>query len=399
MVIHLKYVILIADGMADYPLEEFNGKTPLEEANTPNMDFIAREGKNGLALTVPKGLPAGSDVANLSILGYDPRIYYTGRGPIEAASIGITLEEDDIAFRCNLVTEKNGVMEDYSAGHITTAETKELIEALNAQLGRSTVKFYQGISYRHLLVLKSCEKAECTPPHDITGKLIDEHLPRGECSDLLSDLIIQSKEVLQSHPVNQKRVTQNKNPANLIWLWGQGQRPDMPTIKEQYHITGAVISAVSLIKGLGIYAGLDVINVPGATGYFDTDYKAKALYAAQCLDDHELVVVHVEAPDEAGHLGSIDEKIRAIENIDEHIAGKLLDELPVYNDYKLLLLPDHPTPVSIRTHTRDPVPFALYCTDHKADYITTYSEKTGADGVLGQVDGWKLMDLMIKTKL
>jgi 2,3-bisphosphoglycerate-independent phosphoglycerate mutase len=229
-VIYLKYVILIGDGMADYPLEELEGRTPLEEASTSNMDFVAKEGKNGVALTIPEGMPAGSDVANLSLLGYDPRMYYTGRGPLEAASMGVELESDDIAFRCNLITEKNMTIEDYSAGHITTAEAVELIIALDAKLGSETVRFYHGISYRHLLVLKSGENAECTPPHDVVGLHVEEYLPTGEYSKVLRELMMQSRDVLHEHPVNQNRIKEHKNPANLIWPWGQGRKPSMPTL-------------------------------------------------------------------------------------------------------------------------------------------------------------------------
>jgi 2,3-bisphosphoglycerate-independent phosphoglycerate mutase len=396
-VVSLKYVILIGDGMADYAIEELNGRTPLEVASTPNMDFIAREGRNGTALTIPNEMPAGSDVANLSLLGYDPRKYYTGRGPLEAASMGVRLEEDDVAFRCNLITERDGRILDYSAGHISTGEAEALIEALNEELGSDDVKFYAGVGYRHLLLLKCCQRAECTPPHDIVGLSVEEHLPRGDGARILRNLIRRSENLLKKHPVNEKRVVEHKNPANLIWPWGQGSNPSMPAIQQRYRVKGAVISAVDLIKGIGVYAGLEVIHVPGATGYFDTDYRAKAVHAVKALDRVDLVVIHVEAPDEAGHLGSIEEKIRAIENIDEHIAGHLLDQLPSYNDFKLLLTADHPTPIAVRTHTREPVPFALYSTDLRADYINTYSEKAAADGVFGEMEGWKIMSLLMET--
>lgn len=383
--------------MADYPLEELGNRTPLEEASTPNMDFVAKEGKNGVALTIPEGLPAGSDVANLSLLGYDPREYYTGRGPLEAASMGVELAPDDVAFRCNLITEQEGRIEDYSAGHITTEEAAELVEAFDAALGSDVVRFCPGMSYRHLLLMKCCKDVECKPPHDVVGLPVEDCLPTGRDAGVLIDLIMRSKDVLRGHPVNQNRVREHRNPANLIWPWGQGCRPEMPALREQYGVEGAVISAVDLVKGLGVYAGLEVVDVPGATGYFDTDYRAKAQYAVACLDHKDLVAVHVEAPDEAGHIGSISEKVRAIENFDKYVVGHLIDQLPAYDDFKLLVAPDHPTPISVRTHTREPVPFALYCTEHKADYITVYSERAAVDGVLGEIEGWRLMRLMMET--
>ena len=392
----MKYVVLICDGMADRPLKELGGRTPIEEASTPNMDLVAKAGKNGLALTIPDGMPAGSDVANLSILGYDPRTCYTGRGPLEAASMGVDLDSHDVAFRCNLITERDGIIVDYGAGHIPSVDAAELIEALNQGLGGGRARFYPGVGYRHLMVLDLGAEAECTPPHDVIGEAVDAHLPRGEDSGPLRELIVESREVLRNHPVNIGRVSRGENPANLIWPWGQGYMPVMERLDERYDLKGAIISAVDLVKGLGVYAGLRVVSVPGATGYFDTDYRAKAEYAVRCFDQCDLVVVHVEAADEAGHIGSVDEKIRAIENFDRHIVGGMLDQLPQYGEYRLLLLPDHPTPISFRTHTNDPVPFALYCTDHRADYVTSYSERAAADGVFGVVEGWGLMDLMVR---
>jgi len=392
----VKCVVLICDGMADRPLEELGGRTPIEEASTPNMDLVAKNGKNGLALTIPRGMPAGSDVANLSILGYDPRTCYNGRGPLEAASMGVDLKPLDVAFRCNLITERDGRIADYSAGHIPSVGAAELILALDKRLGGKGARFYPGVGYRHLLVLDCGVEAECTPPHDVVGEAVRDHLPRGEHSDLLRELIVESREVLRNHPVNVRRIRAGENPANLIWPWGQGHVPVMEGLDERYGLKGAIISAVDLVKGLGVYAGLRVISVPGATGYFDTDYRAKAEYAVRCLDQCDLVVVHVEAADEAGHIGSVEEKLRAIENFDRHIAGGLLDQLPVYDEYKLLLMPDHPTPISLGTHTSDPVPFALYRTDHGADYVTRYSERAASDGVFGLVEGWGLMDLMVR---
>ena len=392
----MKYVILICDGMADRPLEELGYRTPLEEASTPNMDLVAKNGENGLALTIPEGMPAGSDVANLSILGYDPRTYYTGRGPLEAASMGVELNEDDVAFRCNLITERDGLIADYSAGHISSLDARELIESLNEKLGGDGARFYPGVSYRHLLVLDHGERAECTPPHDVVGESVEAHLPRGEGSESLRRLIVKSREVLEEHPVNLRRASDGEDPANLIWLWGQGRVPLMDRLDKRYGLTGAIISAVDLVKGIGVYAGLRVVSVPGATGYFDTDYRAKAEYAIRCLRECDLVVVHVEAADEAGHIGSVEEKVRAIENFDRHIVCRVLDELPGFGEYRLLLLPDHPTPIALRTHTRDPVPFALYGADQRADHVRVYSERAAEDGLFGLVSGWRLMDLMVR---
>jgi len=391
----MKYIVLIGDGMADYPIPEIGGLTPLQAADTPNMDFIAKHGKCGVARTVPDDKPPGSDVANLSIMGYDPRKYYTGRGPLEAASIGIKLEPDDIAFRCNLITEKNGSLADYSSGHISTEEASILIKAVDKELGKSC-RFYPGVSYRHLLVMKNGENAECTPPHDVLGQSIEEVLPRGEDSELLISLIRASKPVLEKHEVNLKRKKAGKNTANLIWPWGQGKAPDMPLFKDMFAVSGSIISAVDLLKGIGKYAGLNVIDVPGATGYLDTNFSGKAQYALSSLKEHDFVLVHVEAPDEAGHMGNIEAKIKAISDFDEKVVGGMLNELGGFGDYKIMVLPDHPTPISIRTHTREPVPFAVYSSTESADYVDRFDEFAPKDGIFGLVEGHRLMNLLIK---
>lgn len=361
----MKYVILIGDGMGDYPIESLGNKTPLEFAKTPNMDSLAGSGKFGLFATVPNGYPPGSDVANLSILGYSPAKYYSGRAPLEAASIGVKLEPTDIAFRCNLVTlaEKNGVtiMDDYSSGHITTEDADGIIKSLDSALKKEGVRFYTGTSYRHLMVWKGGPKdVKTTPPHDISDKDIATHLPKGELSDKFAFLMKASQEILKDHPVNKRRVSSGKKPATSIWLWGQGQAPSMPTFKERFGIDGAIISAVDLMKGIGIYAGLEVLKVPGVTGYIDTNYKGKAEYALAALEQKDFVCVHVEAPDEAGHNGNLKDKLHAIEDFDREVVGRVLQGLKKFDAYTVMALTDHPTPIALKTHTSDPVPFALY---------------------------------------
>ncbi len=389
----MKYIVLVGDGMADYAVPELDNLTPLEAANIPNMDFIAKHGRCGVAKTVPDSMPAGSDVANLSILGYDPAKYYSGRGPLEAGSIGIELEKDDIAFRCNLITEKEGAIVDYSAGHISSEEARILIEALAGELD---AKLYAGVSYRHLLVMKLGEKAVCTPPHDIVGQQVDDFLPKGEGSGVLINLIRASKPILEKHEINMKRKKDGKNMANLIWLWGQGKAPNMPLFEELYRASGSIISAVDLLKGIGKYAGLDIINVPGATGYLDTNFAGKAAYALDSLKDHDFVMVHVEAPDEAAHMGNIEAKIKAIEDFDEKVVGGMLNELAAFGEYRILVLPDHFTPVSVRTHTREPVPFAIYSSTESADYVKRFDESAAKEGVFGFLEGHRLMGLMMK---
>jgi 2,3-bisphosphoglycerate-independent phosphoglycerate mutase len=391
----MKFIILVGDGMADYPLPELGGLTPLQAADTPNMDFIAKHGRNGIAKTVPDSLPPGSDVANLSIMGYDPLRYYSGRGPLEAGSMGVTLEKEDIAFRCNLITEKNGLLADYSAGHISSEEAGILIEYVNKELGNNC-KFHAGVSYRHLLVMKQGKEVICTPPHDVVGQSIDEVLPHGEDSRALIDLIRRSKPILESHEINRKRKKDGKNMANMIWPWGQGKAPDLPVFRDLYGISGSIISAVDLLKGIGKYAGLNIIDVPGATGYLDTNFSGKAEYALLSLKEHDFVLVHVEAPDEAGHMGNIEAKIKAIEDFDDKVVGGMLNALFGFGDYRILVLPDHLTPISVRTHTREPVPFAIYSSTEKADYVDRFDEYRAREGIFGLVEGHMLIRLMMK---
>jgi len=365
----MKYVIIVGDGMADYPVESLGGKTPLMAARTPHMDWMANQGEIGLVRTVPDGFNPGSEIANLSIFGYNPVRYFTGRGPLEAASLGVGLKADDIAFRCNLVTLKfqgnNILMEDFSAGHITNEEAREVIIDLNKELATDEIRFYAGVSYRHLMVLENgaakfsnMEKMEIPPPHDLTGKEISPFFP--QMKEPVLTLMKESQRVLKNHPVNHAREAKGLPPANSIWLWGQGRSPRMITLKERFGMDGYVISAVHLIRGIGILAGLEVLEVPGITGYFDTNYDGKAQYALRGLREKDFVYVHIEAPDEAGHMGDLRLKIEAIEAFDEKIVGPILKGMKEFKRYKVLVLPDHPTPLSVRTHIADPVPFVIY---------------------------------------
>ena len=396
----MKYVVVIGDGMADYSLEELGGKTPLQSAKIPNMDYIASNGVSGMLKNVPKNMVPGSDVANLSILGYNPEEFYTGRGPLEAASIGANLDNGNVAFRCNFITEKDGLLADFNAGHISTGEGSELIEALNQNFGRFG-KFYLGTSYRNLFVFNDEKSAELksTPPHDVVGDPFMDNLlnPReDENAKILNGIMQDSKNVLENHPVNKRRIAAGNNPANMIWLWGQGVKPKMPQFSEKYGLKGATITGVDLIKGIGMYLGLTNIHVPGATGYYDTDYCGKAKYALDALQDHDLVFLHVEAPDEAGHAGDLGEKMKAMERIDSRILGKLLKNLPSFGDYAVAILPDHPTPVHVKTHTRDPVPYAMYSTGGVRDDVQRYDEISAKTGSQGVMEGYKFMKNFIE---
>lgn len=384
----MKYVILLGDGMADEPLQELGGRTPLEYAHTPNMDRIAREGVCGLIRTVPAGLDPGSDVANLSILGYDPLRHYTGRGPLEAASMGLPLKEGDVAYRCNLVTVEDGVMIDFSAGHISGGEGKELLGAL-AGLLNERFSLHPGVSYRNILVLHPGEGAETTPPHDIMGMPIAPYLPRGSDAPLLRWAMERSAEAFSGHPVNLARRGAGKRPATMIWPWGGGRTPELPSFREKYGIRGGMISAVDLLKGIAVLAGLEVIRVPGATGYLDTDYRAKAEYARKALERLDLVFVHVEAPDEASHMGSIEEKVRAIERVDG-----MLEIICRRFGGVVAILTDHPTPIRLRTHTTGPVPFAVRGIGRNG--CTGFSEREAARGALGELSALELLPTILE---
>ncbi|MEW5800749.1 MAG: cofactor-independent phosphoglycerate mutase [bacterium] len=397
-----KYIILLGDGMSDYPIPKLKNQTVLEYAHTPNMDFIAQHGILGQVKTVPDSFSPGSDVANLSVLGYDPRLYYTGRAPLEAASIGVSLAPLDVAFRCNFVTLEGGKMKDFSAGHISTDEARSLIQELDRRLGSSEFQFFCGTSYRHLLVWREgLERMLLTPPHDISDQSIEAHLPQGEGSDRLLDLMSRSQDLLKDHPVNRQRAAKGLPEANSIWLWGQGRAPQMPTFFEKYEKSGAIISAVDLLKGIGRYLGLEIISVPGATGYLDTNYAGKADYALESLLEHDLVYVHVEAPDEAGHNGDLKAKIQAIEDFDRLIVGNVLNKITQFSSFRVMILPDHPTPVSIRTHTSDPVPMAIFPSNGKegADKTTRRKRKFNEHDARAGIsfpEGHTLMDFFLQ---
>jgi len=397
----MKYIVLVADGMADYPVKELDNRTPLEVARTPNMDFIAKHGRLGRIKTIPKNMTPASDVANISILGYDPSKYYSGRGPLEAANLGVELGDDDVAFRCNLVTTSADKLVDYSAGHIRSEEAAILVKFINQSLGSERVKFYPGISYRHLMVIKNgqgehLQDLECKPPHDIIGQSVSKNLPKGKDTGIIIKLMQDSRKLLESHEINLVRIDLKENPANMIWLWGQGRNLSMPKFKEKYGLTGSVISAVDLIKGLGKILGLDVINVPGATGYYDTDYTGKAIAALKTLEKNDFVFLHVEAPDEAGHNGDLREKITAIERFDLMVVGEILKAFKRKKNFRILVLPDHATPVSIRTHVSDVVPFGIFGKGIVGRGFLNYSEKESEKSDFYFENGFELMDYFIR---
>ena len=402
----MKYVIVIEDGASDYPIEEIDGKTPLKIADKPVLDKIAREGKTGLIQNVPETLPPGSDVANMSIFGYDPLEYYTGRGPLEAASMGVETKEGDVVFRCNTITERDGLMASSNAGHITSEESAELMEALNEYFNDKYPdfkgKFYPGVSYRHLFVYNDKENAEklakldMVPPHDFVGETIADKIEFDSFADEVKAIMLESQEALENHPVNQKRIEEGKEPCNMVWFWGQGTMPDMPKMEDVYGLKGAVITGVDLIKGLGVCSGCTNLDVPGATAFFDTDYNAKGEYAVNALKDNDIVFVHIEAPDEAGHAKNLEEKVKGIENIDKYILAPLVEVLEnEYKDFKIAVLPDHPTPIDVGTHTRDPVPIAIYSSKDEADDVLVYDEDSVKDGALGELVGCNLIIILL----
>ncbi|MCL6609939.1 MAG: cofactor-independent phosphoglycerate mutase [Peptococcaceae bacterium] len=397
----MKYLIILGDGMADQGREELGGLTPLQYARTPNMDRLAESGILGLVRTVPDGMPPGSDVANLSVMGYDPLVYYTGRAPLEAVSMGVKLDEGDVAFRCNLVTlsddpvYENKTMVDYSAGEISSDRAAELIRDLDRCLGGDEMRFYPGVSYRHLMVWRGGpDGAVLTPPHDITGKKVGGHLPRGDGGELLLSVMRESHVFLSSHPANHKDL--GLRPANSVWFWGQGRSPRLKPFRDRFGVSGAVISAVDLIKGIGICAGMEAVEVEGATGNIHTNFEGKISAALEALErGADLVYVHVEAPDEAGHQGNTELKVRAIEEIDRRVLGPALERMKEFGDYKIMVLPDHPTPLSVMTHTADPVPFVIYDSRRpRKNQGAAYCEEAAAGGMcIGR--GHDLMDLFI----
>lgn len=402
----MKYIVILGDGMSDYPVPELGNKTPLQVAKKPNIDRLAQYGQLGLVKTVPETLPPGSDVANLSVLGYEPEKYYTGRSPLEAASIGIDLKDTDVTFRTNLVTlseaerYEDRVMVDYSSDEISTEEAHQLLDTIQAHFNNELYTYYKGISYRHCLLWeKGSLDLDLTPPHDILGKRIADYLPSGKDSLPLLKMMKESQRLLENHPVNLKRKEKGLRPANSIWIWGEGKKPALDPFKDKYGLSGAVISAVDLIKGLGILAGMDSIDVKGATGNIDTNYLGKAQAALDALSQgKDFVFVHIEAPDECGHRYEIDNKVKSIELIDELVVASLIKGLEVYEDYKILVLPDHPTPLSLRTHTRDPVPYILYQKSRaKKGSSMTYNEKNAQDAGIFIGSGPDLMAKFTKA--
>jgi len=399
----MKYIVLVGDGMADYPLDELQGKTPLEVAKTPNMDSIAKNGQVGWVKTIPEKMAPASDVANLSILGYNPDEFYTGRGPLEAANMGIQLKENEVAFRCNLVTLGDDKMLDYSGGHINNKEAHILINDLDKHLGSDAVKFYPGVSYRHLMVTQDSDpsflKVKCRPPHDIINQSVSRNLPRGKGAKFLVDLMQEAAKFLETHTVNKVRVDLKENPANAIWLWGQGTRPNMPSFEEKYGVSGSVISAVDLIKGIGKIIDLNPIDVPGATGYYDTDYFAKGKYGLESLESKDFIFIHVEAPDEAGHNGDLRAKITAIERFDTYVVGQILNHFRSNPEYRVMVLSDHYTPIAVRTHTQEPVFFALSGKAVSKDEICAFNETAARESKLNFPQGWQLMNYFMKHDL
>lgn len=400
----MKYLVILTDGMADYPIAELGGKTPLQFARTPNMDKLARSAIIGKTATIPAGFPPGSDVANLSVMGYDPSIYYTGRSPLEAVSMGIPLDDDDLALRCNLVTlsdeEEYGsrTMLDYSADEIPTESAHQLMSAIQALMGDEKFAFHPGISYRHLLVWQQGvnKKISLTPPHDIPGQKIAAFLPQGQDGHMLLALMEKSRDVLKEHPANLALTASGHKPGNSIWLWGEGRKPSLPSFTEKYSLTGSVVCAVDLVRGLGISAGLDPVSVDGATGGVVTNFRGKAQAAVKELQSgKDFVFVHIESPDESGHQGSLKNKIWSIEEIDSQVIGTILDNLDSLHDIRIMVLPDHPTPLSIRTHSSDPVPFLIF------DSARPYKESVGifdeiaAERGIFIPEGHRLMDYFI----
>lgn len=388
----MKYIIILGDGMADEPIPELGGKTPLQFAKTPYMDTLARFGVTGRLQTVPPGFHPGSEVANLSVLGYNLPTVYEGRGVLEAASIGVELQPGELAMRCNLICIEGELLKNHSAGHISTEEADELISYLNKELGNSEITFHTGVSYRHLLVLKNGNKQlDCTPPHDIPlqpfrpAMIHAETAEAKQTADLLNQLILQSQEILKEHPVNKKRLEAGKDPANSIWPWSPGYRPAMKTLKEMFGINkSAVISAVDLIRGIGTYAGMDVLMVEGATGLYDTNYEGKVKAALEALETNDFVYLHIEASDEAGHEGDVQLKLRTIEDLDKRVVGPIYEALKQWNEPVTIgILPDHPTPCAIRTHTSEPIPFLIYKPGSEPDTVTTYDEFSVLKGKFG----------------
>ncbi|HPZ04983.1 MAG TPA: cofactor-independent phosphoglycerate mutase [Clostridiales bacterium] len=401
----MKYVVVLGDGMADYRMSQLGNRTPLQYARKPNIDFLAANGETGIVRTIPEGASPGSDTANLSVMGYDPMKYYTGRSPLEAVSMGVQLADTDLAFRCNLVTldidgdYESAVMIDYSSDEISTSESTELINEINKQLSTSDISFHAGISYRHCMVWHAGSGSRnLTPPHDILEKRITPYLPSGDNSDMFVRLQKKSNEILTNHPVNKSRISRGLRPANSIWLWGEGRKPGLPDFTAKYGLSGSVVSAVDLIKGIGICAGLDTVDVAGATGNINTNFRGKAEAALKELQNgKDFVYIHIEAPDECGHRFEIENKVRSIELIDALVVGVLLEGLAAYDDFSLMVLPDHPTPLSLRTHTSDPVPYVIYRKrSEKPSGVAGYDEFQAQETGVYVEEGHKLMERFLQ---
>ncbi len=395
----MKYLIILGDGMADRPIKQIDNKTPLMVAKKPSIDELAAKGQNGLLKTIPDDMPTGSAVANLSVMGYDPKLYFSGRGVLEAANMGVELEENDLALRCNLLTIESGNIKNHSAGHISTEEAAELIDTLNEKLGDDRIRFHAGISYKHLLVIKDGKTGlECFPPHDYPNTPFEEVLVKttdetaSETSALLNELIRHSQKILGEHPVNLTRIEMGKDPANSIWPWSPGKKPKMPLFKELYNLDGAVISAVDLINGIGVYAGLEIIKVEGATGLYDTNYEGKAEAAIETLKRKDFLYLHIEATDEAGHEGDVDLKIKCIEYLDHRVVKYILaNRDQVGDELAIAVLPDHPTPAEMRIHTREAIPFIIHKPGIEADTVEKYDEESAKSGKFGTLHGIEFM--------
>ncbi len=401
----MKYIVILGDGMADEPIESLGNKTPLQVAETPAMDELARLGRAGLLDTIPEGFQPGSEIANLSVLGYDVSEVFEGRGSLEAASMGVEILPGEMAMRCNLICIENDRIKNHSAGHISSAEAEELIRFLNEQLANDIIRFYPGVSYRHLLKIKNAsKKIECTPPHDVPGTLWSDVIIRPQeaeaqdTADILNRLITESQRLLKDHPINQKRIAAGKDPANSVWFWSPGYKPQMKTLPALYPIrSGVVISAVDLINGIGVYAGLCPVKVEGATGLYDTNYEGKAQAALNALKDNDFVYLHVEASDEAGHEGDAVLKIKTIEYLDHRIVKPILQEVRDWKEpVTIALLPDHPTPCRLKTHTSDPVPFVIYKPGQIPDEVCHYDEFAVQQGVYGLLRGKEFMDALFR---
>lgn len=402
----MKYLIILGDGMADEPIASLGNKTILQAAEIPTIDFLAKNGKNGRLVTVPEGFHPGSEIANLEVLGYDVRKVFEGRGSLEAASMGVNIEPGEMAMRCNIICVEEGKIKNHSAGHISNEEAYQLVDYLNEELGDDVVKFFPGVSYRHLLKIKGGDKrVSCTPPHDVPGTPFAEVLVKADCpeaentAELLNKLILKSMEILPKHPVNLKRVAEGKDPANCIWPWSAGYKPEMKTLMERYGLkSGAVISAVDLIRGIGVYAGLEVIKVDGATGLYDTNYEGKTQATLDALRKHDFVYLHIEASDEAGHEGNVDLKKKTVEYLENRVVKPIFEEVSKWDEpVAIAILPDHPTPCRLKTHISEPVPFLIYYPGIQPDGVSQYDEESAKAGDYGLLTGDEFMKALLSV--